>query len=142
MVCILPAMHEQDCDSSIPVGKGGIEVRPRGGFVEYRLERAVGPYALVDLDHVLVQLVRQLDMPRENLGPGLIADPERIAEPARHRQRHPFALAFEQCIRRDGGAHFHAGDTVFAIARPQPLDRSDSRIVILFRIVGQQLFDV
>ena len=80
------------------------------------------------------------DVPREDLRPRLVADPQRIAEAARDRQRDPLALALEQRVGRDGRAHPHLGDRAAFLGEHAP-DRLERGIVILAGILRQQLLD-
>ena len=66
--------------------------------------------ALRHLDCARVKHRRLLDVPRENLGPRLVADLERVAEILADDEQNPIALAFEQRIGGDRGAHLDAVD--------------------------------
>ena len=52
----------------------------RSGLVERRQHRAVGVDALVDLDDAVVQRRGHVECAREQVGPLLVADQQRVAE--------------------------------------------------------------
>jgi hypothetical protein len=67
-------------------------------------------FALVDLGDALVEHVGLDDLARENLRPRLVADLERVAETACDQQQHPVALALEQRVGGNRGAHLDRAD--------------------------------
>ena len=81
--------------------------------IEFTLDRAVGAHALVDLGDALVEHFRLDDVAREDLWPRLVADPQRIAEAARDQQQRALALALEQRVGGDRGAHLHRADAAW-----------------------------
>ena len=139
MVAIFPAMHQHDGDSVEALAAQLGESGASGAFVELLQHLAIGADALRDLDHFRGQLFGQHDMACEDLGPRLVADPQRIAKALGDRQRKPFTLAFEQRIGRHGGADPHLGDRPHAMPLHQPTDRLARRIGIMLGIFRQQL---
>ncbi|MNE02076.1 hypothetical protein D3C80_945390 [compost metagenome] len=107
-----PAMDQDDGDGPETCRMGRCEVGPRLVFVQRAIQRAVSGDALVDLDHAIIELIVQDDVTDEQFGPGLPADPERIAEPGRDGQQGRLALAFQQGVGRDRGPHPHLIDQV------------------------------
>ena len=79
-------------------------------------------------------------MARENVRPGLGADPQRVAEAAGDGEAAAFALALEQGVGGDGRPHAHLANHA-APGGKNPLNRFQRGVFILARIVGQQLFD-
>ena len=113
-------------------------------MIERRFDRPVGPHALRHLDHARIEHRWLLNLPREDLGPRLIADLERVAETLAHQQQKRIAFALEQRVGGDGRAHPHAGDGMrwqWAPARrPDDVgDTGNSRIRIGLRVLRQQL---
>ena len=70
-----------------------------------------------------------------------MADAKRVAQPGGDRERHRLALALQQGIGRDGGAHLHRGNLAAARLGEDRGDSRDRGIVITFGIFGQQLAD-
>ena len=139
MRAILPAMHEDDGKRVDTIFAQCFELRARRVFVERRQDLAIGSHPLIDFYHLRRQLFRQNDMPGENLGPCLIADPQRIAEAACGRQSESLSLAFEQGIGRDRGPYPHFGNRACAMMRHQPPHRLACRVVVMIRVFRQQL---
>ncbi len=50
-----------------------------------------------------------------------------------------FAFAFQQRVRRNGGAHFHRGDRTFAITLHQSANPGRGRIAVMAGILRKQL---
>ena len=101
VIAIFPAVHQHDGERIDAVGTQPFESPTRLLLVKGSQYLAIGGNPLVDLHHLRGQLFRQDDMPREDIRPGLVADTQRIPEAAGDGERKPFALAFEQRIRRD-----------------------------------------
>ena len=110
MVWMRISMHEHDGDGVDALGARGVERGARGGKVERRLHAAVGAQALRHLGDACIEHRRLLYSAREDLWPRLIADLERVAEPFAHQQQDAIALALEQRIGGDRGAHLDAVD--------------------------------
>src|SRR5262245_14224788 len=76
--------------------------------------------ALGDLGDTRVEHRWFLDAARENLGPRLVADLERVAETLADDQESGIALSLQQRVGRDGGSHPDRGDA-FRRQRLSPL---------------------
>ena len=83
MVRMRISMHEHDGHGIDAVVPGSGERIPQHAAIERRLDGAVGMDALGHLDHPRVKHRRLLDVAREDLGPRLVADLERVAETRR-----------------------------------------------------------
>ena len=82
-----------------------------------------GAHPLVDLDHGLVQHLGKLDVKGEEVRTVLVADPQRVLEPARGYEQRALACSLEQCVRGDRGAHTHRLDGAgVGIGGDQPSD--------------------
>ena len=140
MIGVAPAVHEDDRQRVNSVRAN----RPQSCscliLVDRAQDLAINADPLVDLDDAFIEHRWQHDVPREDVGPRLVADPQRIAEPPGHRQRDPFALAFEQGVGCDRGAHPHLGDLADLVGQDTP-DRLQRRILVATGVVGQQLLD-
>ena len=79
-------------------------------FVERFDFLAVDADAAADLHDPLVQHRRQRDREVEQPRPRLVADAQRVGEAAVDHQQRALALALEQRVGRDGGAHLHRLD--------------------------------
>jgi hypothetical protein len=71
---------------------------------------ALRAHALVRLDHLAVQQLGQHDVAVEQARPVLVGDAQRIAKAARGDQQRGLALALQQRVGGDRGAHLHALD--------------------------------
>ena len=94
----------------MPSAPAPCEVAAHGSEVGRRLDRAVGAHALVDLDDALVEQLRQDDLLGEDVGPRLVADPQRIAKAVGDEEERAVALALEQRVGGDRGAHLDGAD--------------------------------
>ena len=81
-----------------------------GGLVERLDLRAVDADAAGDFRHPLVQHGRQGDREVEQPRPRLVADAQRVGEAAVDQQQGAVALALQQRVGGDGGAHLHRLD--------------------------------
>ena len=105
---------------------------------------AVGAHPLRHLGDARIEHRRLLDAAREDLGSRLIADLERVAEALAHDQQHGIALALEQRVGGDRGAHLDAADQRRrqlppARAAEQIGDAGNGRVRISLRVLGEQL---
>lgn len=78
-------------------------------------------------------------MPCEDIGPRLVADPQRVAESPRNRQSQPFAFAFEQRIGGHGGADAQLRHRTRTVLRHQAPHRFAGGIVVMAGVLRQQL---
>ena len=83
-------------------------------------------------------------MPREDIGPRLISDAERIAEAFGDDQNRPVALTLQQGVGRDGGTHLDDldrtfGDRFACADADQVANTLQGRVFVLLRIFRQQL---
>ncbi len=129
----------------MPASYASLQRRARRRLVERPPDLAVRAHALVDLDDARVQRLGQHDLPREDARPVLVGDAERVAEPARDRQRRRLALALEQRVGGDGRPHLHRRDRRAGVERlsraaaEQAPDAFDRGVAILRRALRQQL---
>jgi hypothetical protein len=112
--------------------------------VERHDDVAVRADPLVDLDDRLVQRVGQHDVEIEQPRPVLIRDAQRVAKAAGRRERGALALALEQRVGRDRGAHLHHLDALgrdrLAVGEAEQLADAGHRCVaILLGVFRQQL---
>jgi hypothetical protein len=120
------------------------QARARGRQVDRSDGLAMRIHALVDLDHVAVQQLRQQDVAIEQARAILVGDAQRIAEAARDGQRGRLAFALQQRVGSHRGAHLDRADLrhrnrLAPGDAHQLADAGDCRVGILFRILGQQL---
>ena len=94
----------------MPSASAASRSRAHRGEIGLLLDRAVGAHALVDLDHALEQHFGLDDLLGEDLRPRLVADAQRVAETFRGHQQRALALALEQRVGGDRGAHLHGAD--------------------------------
>ena len=128
----------------MPVARASRQLAPRRVEVERPHDLAARADPLVDFDHALVEQRRQLDPPHEELGPVLVADPQRVGEAARDHERRALALALEQRVGRDRRPHFHrldrAGGNRRTRREPEQLaDAVHRGIAVASGILGQEL---
>ena len=107
-------------------------------FVERDDDLAVRANSLGNLDHRLVRLFRQHDLPSENVGPSLIADAQGVAEPARDRQRKLSPLRSSKALVATV-VPMRTSPSVPPSASRMRRDALDRRVLILVRVVGKQL---
>lgn len=115
--------------------------------IERGLDAAVGADPLVDLDCLGVKLLGLDDVAREDRRPVLIGEFERVTEAARDKQKRWLALALQQRVGRDGGAHPDLADKPGRDRRRRlraemRADAGDGSIRIGLRVLGQELAGV
>jgi hypothetical protein len=137
-------MHEHDRDRLDAVGERGREIGADRGKVWLPFDRAVGAHPLVHLDDALEQHLGLDDVLGEDLRPVLVADAQRVTEAFRGHQQRAVALALQQRIGGDRGAHFHGADAarrdrLALLQAEQVADALHGGIAIAFRILRQQL---
>ena len=138
------SMHEDDGDRGDAVGARGAKRRDRRRMIERRLDAAVGAHALRHFGHARIEHRRLFDTAREDFRPCLVADLQRIAKALADDEEERIALALEQRVGGDRGAHPHRRDRVRRKRSPprapeQISDTGNRRIRIGFRILRQQL---
>ena len=138
------AVHERHGHGADTVRVRGVEGAPDAGFVERHDHLPTRADALVHLDDALVEQVRQHDVTREQVGPVLIADAQRVAEAARGHEHGPVAGAFQQRVGGDRGAHLDARHRVGRQGRvrgeaEQVADALYRGVPVAFRVGRQQL---
>ena len=120
--------------------------RPRLGklgaqrdLVQRRYHFARRRDALLGLDHMAVEHLRQLDLKREDIRAVLVADAQRIAEtPGRHQGRSR-AAALQQGVGGHRGAHANSGNGGRVVPGGEKADAVNSGVGIVARIFRQQL---
>ena len=138
------AVHEHHGDRADAVIERGPQASAGAVLVERCQHLSAGVDPLVDLDHPLVEKLRQDDMALEQLRPVLVADPERVAEAAGDRQHRAVALALEQSVGGDGGAHLDRpdrlrGDAFAGFQAEAVADALDRRVAVALGVLRQQL---
>src|SRR6476646_11038643 len=121
---VAPPVHQHDRKRIDPAFADRGERLARLDFVERHKDVAVNPDPLVDLDDALVKYRGKHDVASEDVGPGLISDPQRIAEAAGDRQCASLALPFEQGVGGDGRAHSYLSDASPFVARTRSIASS------------------
>ena len=137
-------LHEDDRDRLDAGGQRRRQLGPQRNDIRLLLHRAVGAHALVGLDDTLVEHFRLDDVAGKNLRARLVADLERIAETPGGDEERTLALALEQGVGRDRGAHLHAADDARGNRRawrdPDEIaDALHGGVAIGLRILGQKL---
>ncbi len=144
VVAVAVGVHQDDGD-----GVDAVKLRARKfGAHRIEIERAfhcaVGAHPLVDFDDALVQHVGLDDVLGEDFRPCLVADAQRVAKALGDEQQGAVALALEQRIGGDRGAHLDRGDTLarnrFAGLEPEQVaDAVHRGVPIGFGIFREQL---
>jgi hypothetical protein len=138
------AVQEDDGDGAEALGARRLQLAPHVRLVERPHDVAAGAHALVDLHHLPVEQLRQLDVAVEDARPVLVGDAQLVAEPLRDEEDRVLALALEERIGRDGGAHLHRLDLLHRdrLARlhaQEVADAGQRGVAILLRVFRQQL---
>ena len=138
------ALHEGDRDRVQPGAASLVEPALRPLLVEWPHDFAARADALVHLEHLRVRGLRQPDVEREDVRPVLVADPQRVAEPARGHIERRRAGALQERVGRHGGAHAHLGDELrgdrHVAARPSRRRTPfDGGVVVACRVLGEEL---
>jgi hypothetical protein len=139
-----PAVHEDDGDAREAARAGRGELPGERWLVEGPDDVAQRADPLVGLDDSAVEQFRQDDPPVEEARPVLVGDAERVAEALGDDQQRRLALALEQRVGGDGGAHLHRLDAVgrhrFVAAQPEePADAGDRGVAVLLGVLGEEL---
>ena len=105
-----PAVHEHDGERA-PAGLARLgQLRAQCRQVKRREHVAGSIDALLGLDHLRVQPLRQHDVAGEDIGPILVADAQPVAEAGRGHEQHRLAAAGEERVGGDRRADLHQGD--------------------------------
>ena len=144
VVVVAVAVDEHDRDRLDTVPLGPFQRLPGAFEVDRDQLLAVGRIALVDLDHALVQELGQDDMAGEEEGSVLVADTERVAEPLGNQEDRAVALALQQRVRRDRGAHLDGVDRLRRdpgrrLYAEQVANTLERRVLVTLRVFRQQL---
>ncbi len=143
VVGVAVAVHQQDGDCADALVEGLAHVARGRRLVERRQDLAPGVHPLADLDRRGVEQLGQLDAAGKDLRPVLVGDAQGVAKAAGHHQQDPLALALQQGVGGDGGAHLHRRDRGrqrrVVVQPEQAADAGHGRIAIAFRVVRQQL---
>ncbi|CUI79353.1 Uncharacterised protein [Achromobacter xylosoxidans] len=140
----VPGVHEDDGDGADAAVVRRLHVTAQRGLVQVADHFAVGGDALVGLDHGFVEHFRQQHIAVEQARAVLVGNAQAVAETARGHQQRAFALAFEQRVGGDGGAHLDAFDLLgrhrLAGRDAQQLaDARHRRVAVLLGIFRQHL---
>lgn len=130
------AVHADHGEGADPGVVRLLEGLGEGVQVRGAQDRAVGGDPLVDLDDTLVQQLRQFDRAGEDAGAVLVGDAQGVAEAAGDDQEGALALAFQEGVGGDRGAHADGVD-LRALFEELPHTR-DRRVGVPGRVVGQQ----
>ena len=108
---------------------------------------AVNADSLIDLDDYLIEHLGQLDIEREQIWTGLIANAQCISETGGGDERCPRTLAFEQCVGCNRRAHAHRidlirGQQIVGGDLEKTTDALDRGVVIAIRVFRKELGDV
>ncbi len=137
-----PGMHERHRQRPRPPVPGRLQGGAHRRAVRRAHHAALRVQPLVDLHHLLVELRRLLDLQCEDVGPGLAADLQHVAQTARDRQHRGRAGPLQKRVGRHRGAHLDAGDPVAGdLARnPQRVaDPLQGGVVIGLPVLRQEL---
>src|SRR5665647_490682 len=111
LVCrVAVAVHERDGHRGEAGAAGLAQPAPRPLFVELAHHGSVRADALVHFEDSRVHWLGEPDVEREDVGPVLVTDAQRIAVASRGHQQGGLTGALEQRVGRHGGAHAHLGD--------------------------------
>ncbi|MNX61187.1 hypothetical protein D3C86_921140 [compost metagenome] len=140
----VPGVHKHDSHCADAAVVGGLHAGAQAGFIQVANEFAIGGHALVGFDDGFIKHFGQHDIAVEQPGPVLIGNPQRIAKAARRNKQRAFALAFQQGVGGDGGAHLHAlnlldRDRLAGRHAQQLADAGHGRIAILLGVFRQHL---
>ncbi len=138
------AVHEHDGDRPVAFVVRLLEVDKRPLFVQGKNDVAMRPDALVDLDHLRIEHLRQHDVPVEDARPVLVGDAQRVAEAARDEEDGAGALALEERVGRHGSAHLDRfnlppGNGLPGRNMKQFADPRERGVAVAPGVFGQQL---
>ena len=138
------AVQEHDGTGSQAGVIGGLKLRAQAGEVKCLDDLAIGTDALIGFQYLLVQQFGQHDVALEQPWPGLGGNAQRIAKTARGDEQRALALALQQGVRRNGGAHLHAVhqrrcDDRAGRQLEQTAYALDGSVGVLLGVLGQHL---
>ncbi len=144
MFGVAVAVQQDDGDRVKAVAAQTSERGSGGFFVERSQYLSIGADPLIDLDDLVVEHVGQHDVEREQVRARLVTDAQCIAEPGRCDERSASALALKQRVGRHGRAHadridLTRGQRIVRTQAQQCSDPSDGRVVVVARVLRQQL---
>ena len=137
-------VHEHNGDRGDAVRHRGPQVLLQCARIERLLHRAVGAHALVGLHHAGVEHLGLDDLFRKDVGPRLVADLQLVLEALGYHQQGRLALALEQRVGGDGGAHLDGGDALGGKGcagrqREELANGLERGIVVRAGVVGEHL---
>ncbi len=138
------AVHEHDRDRPVAFGVCRFQIPARALEIERRKHLAPRADALLDFDHLRIQQLGQHDVPVEEARAVLVGDAQRVAKAARDDEQRALALALEERVGRDGGAHLDDLDRLACNRRSgrraqkaaNPLDRG---VAVAPGVLGKEL---
>ena len=141
---IFPGVHQHDGAGPDALGVRRREFVARGGCIEMFHHFAVDADTAVDLDDGFVEHRRQGDGEVEQARAGLVADAQGVGKASVHHQQGAVALALEQGVGGDSGAHLDGGDVAEGDRRverqlQQGLDTGDGGVAVTTGVFRQQL---
>ena len=141
---VAPGVDQRDGAGADAVRMGRLERRGGCGLIQRLDLAAVHADAAGHLGDALVQQRRQLHVQVEQAGTGLVADPQQVAEAPVHHQQRALALALQQGIGGDGGAHAdlaHQARGHWLVRRDAQhrLDPGDGGVLVAAGVLAQQL---
>ena len=144
VVTVAVGVHQDDGDGVDAVKLRALQLAPHRVKIERALHGAIGAHPLVDLDDPLVQHVGLDDVLGKDLRPRLVADAQCVAKALGDQQQGAIALALEQRVGGDRGAHLDRGDALardrFAGFEPKQVPDAVHRgVPIGFGIFREQL---
>ena len=144
MIVIAIAVEQDDRNRSNATGIGLEQSGAGLPLIERSQHLAVRGDPLSDLDDALVEHFRQHDLPREEVGPILVANAQGVPKTVRDGKHRSLALALEQRIRCDRRAHLDGFDQGARYGRvrrdvEQITNALERRIFVLIGVFGQQL---
>ncbi len=141
---IAVGMHQHDGDGVDALGAQLSELAAQHFLVRRLQHFSAGADAFIDLDHFLVDQVRQCDLHGEDVGPVLVADAQLVGKAARDRQRGARTLALQQSVGGDRGTHLDYFDLLgrqrLACLQPKQVAHAlGDGVVVALRVFRQQL---
>ncbi|CAM5406816.1 hypothetical protein SANTM175S_09083 [Streptomyces antimycoticus] len=138
------AVQQDDGGAAEAVAVGGAQRLGGGVEVQGADDLAVSVHPLGDLHHPVIQRLGEQDPAVEEAGPVLVRDAQGVPEAFGDDEDGRLALALQQGVGGDRGAHLDDVDPVgrdrFTGAEPQRLpDPGDSGVGIALGVVGEQL---